>query len=109
MRVIHLARKPLAGSLLGTVEKHDCGALNIDAIRLPVDDDDDIWAKNPHTLGGFGHAGADVYGNSAGAPAYDPSRGRWPANILLACQGGRPCSVSRDATRFFKVFEKKDA
>lgn len=79
---ICVARKPLVGTVAANVLEHGTGALNIDACRVPTTAGDDIFAKNPRTKGGFGHAGAAVYGDSAGAPAYDPSAGRWPANVI---------------------------
>lgn len=79
---IVLARKPLDGTIAGNVLAHGVGGLNIDACRIATDDGDDIHAKNPHTKGGFGHAGAAIYGSSQGAPAYDPRNGRWPANLV---------------------------
>src|SRR5699024_5647153 len=80
---IILARKPLDGTVANNVLAHGVGGLNIDACRVSVSEDDDIHAKNPHTKGGFGHSGAEVYGKSAVAEAYDPSAGRFPANVLL--------------------------
>jgi DNA modification methylase len=79
---ITVARKPLIGTVAANVLAHGTGALNIDGCRVSVSADDDIHAKNPSTKGGFGHAGASVYGDSAGAPAYDPAAGRWPANLI---------------------------
>jgi site-specific DNA-methyltransferase (adenine-specific) len=69
-----LARKPAKNVL----------PLNIDECRVSVSASDDIHAKNPHTLGGFGHGDASVYGESSGASAYDPTAGRWPANLVLS-------------------------
>lgn len=79
---ITLARKPLEGTVAENVLKWHTGAVNVDGCRVPTGKDDDIHTKNPNTRGGFGHAGASVYGNSAGAPMYDPSAGRWPANLI---------------------------
>jgi site-specific DNA-methyltransferase (adenine-specific) len=78
---IALARKALDGTVAGNMAKWGTGALNIDGCRIVVGEDDVIHAKNPNTLGGFGHAAAEVYGDSAGAPAYDSKQGRWPANL----------------------------
>ena len=78
---ICVARKPLIGTVAANVLAYGTGALNIDGCRVPTSESDDIHAKNPNTKGGFGHAGASVYGDSNGAPAYDPTAGRWPANI----------------------------
>ena len=79
---ITVARKPLVGTVAENVLRHGTGALNIDGCRVPTGKDDDIHTKNPNTCGGFGHAGASVYGDSVGAPMYDPSKGRWPANLI---------------------------
>ncbi len=81
---ITVARKPLVGTVAANVLTHGTGGLNIDGCRVGISADDDIHAKNPNTKGGFGHAGASVYGDSTGAPAYDPSAGRWPANLILS-------------------------
>jgi hypothetical protein len=80
---IIVARKPLAGTVAGNVLAWGTGAINVGACRVGVAPGDDIYAKNPHTLGGFGHGGATVYGESAGAPKYDPTAGRWPTNLVL--------------------------
>ncbi len=79
---IVLARKPFKGTVAGNVLEWETGGMNIDGCRIGIDDTDNIHAKNPHTKGGFGHAGAQVYGESEGAPTYTP-QGRWPANIIL--------------------------
>lgn len=79
---ITVARKPLVATVADNVLAHGTGALNIDGCRVSVSVSDDIHAKNPNTKGGFGHANAVVYGNSAGVPIYDPTKGRWPANLI---------------------------
>ncbi len=79
---ITVARKPLEGTVVANVLKYGTGAMNIDSCRVKVDPKDNIFAKNPHTKGGFGHAGASVYGKSSGADAYDPKAGRFPANFI---------------------------
>lgn len=79
---ITVARKPLIGTVEANWREHGTGALNIDACRVPTGSMDDIHAKNPHTKGGFGHGDAAVYGDSAGAPVYNPEAGRWPANVI---------------------------
>lgn len=79
---ITLARKPLEGTVAENVLKWHTGAVNVDGCRVSTGKDDDIHIKNPNTRGGFGHAGASVYGDSVGAPMYDPSAGRWPANMI---------------------------
>ena len=79
---IVVARKPITQSVAKNVLEHGTGAINIDECRVGVAPDDDVFAKNPNTKGGFGHGNAAVYGDSEGAPEYDPSKGRWPANVI---------------------------
>lgn len=95
-----VARKPLDGTVAANVLAHGVGALNIDACRIAAKADDDIYAKNPNTAGGFGHAGATVYGSSRGAPVYDPSNGRWPAHLIL--DEGAAAAMG-EPSRFFYV------
>lgn len=78
-----VAMKPLDGTFAENALRHGVAGLNIEAGRIRVDASDDIHAKNPHTKGGFGHGDAQVYGESQGAPAYNPAQGRWPANLIL--------------------------
>jgi site-specific DNA-methyltransferase (adenine-specific) len=99
---IIMARKPFKGALFKNVLKHGTGALNIDDSRISVSENDDIHAKNPSTVGGFGHGDASVYGDSAGAPVYNPAVGRYPANVILdESQAGVLDSQSEGASRFF--------
>lgn len=89
MKVAHLVRKPLSeGSVAKNVLVHGTGGVNIDKSRISTKARDDIFAKNPHTEGGFGHASATVYGDSTGAEAYDPTKGRWPSNLVLVHKPG---------------------
>ena len=76
---IIVARKPLDGTVANNVQAHGTGALNIDGCRVEIDAEDDIHAKNPHTVGTIGAKG--IYG--AGEPTlYDVPKGRWPANVI---------------------------
>lgn len=101
-----LARKPLIGTVAQNAKEYGTGGLNIDASRVPVEVTDDVFAKNPHTKGGFGHAGAAVYGDSKGAPSYDPRQGRFPANLL---HDGSEAVVSQfPAGRSSGLYEAKD-
>jgi site-specific DNA-methyltransferase (adenine-specific) len=76
---IILARKPLDGTVAANVQKWGCGSINIDGCRVGIDKADNIYAKNPHTLGTIGAKG--IYG--AGKPTmFDTTKGRWPANLI---------------------------
>jgi site-specific DNA-methyltransferase (adenine-specific) len=78
---ICLARKPMIGTYAENIAAHGTGGLNIDGCRIEIDADDVIYGKNPHTHGGFGHAGSQIYGNGKGVD-YKPGSGRFPANLL---------------------------
>lgn len=79
---IIVARKPLIGTVAANVLKHGTGGINIDGCRISVAADDSIHAKNPHTMGSIGDGGTGIYG--AGVKTlYDPTQGRWPANVIL--------------------------
>jgi DNA modification methylase len=82
---IVVARKPLAGTLAANLLKYGTGALNIAACRVATSPDDDIYAKNPHTHGGFGHADAQIFGDGKGSD-YTPQDGRWPPNVVLGSE-----------------------
>lgn len=85
MIVITVARKPVEGTVASNVLKHRCGALNIDGCRIATDSDDNIYAKNPHTVGTIGAKG--IYGE--GRPTlYQVGDGRWPANVILSDNAG---------------------
>lgn len=76
-----VARKPLVGTVAANVLAHGTGALNIDGCRVAIEAGDNIFAKNPHTVGTIGNDG--IYG--AGKPTeYKVPSGRWPPNILLS-------------------------
>lgn len=102
---VYFAQKPFSeknGAL--NLLKHGVGAVNIDGCRVGVSADDDIHAKNPNTKGGFGHAGAEVYGKSDGAPAYDPTKGRHPANLIHDDSDEAKGQFPNDSARFFNSF-----
>lgn len=81
---IVLAMKPCEGTFAENALRHGVAGVCIDGARISVSDSDDIHAKNPHTVGGFGHSEAQVYrGGGSGSPDYDASKGRWPANVVL--------------------------
>lgn len=80
---IVMARKPVDGTVIGNVEQHGTGALNIDACRVPTDWDEpdrpDSWKRSGHT--------ADAEAEKIAAPPGDGIKchpgGRWPPNVLL--------------------------
>ena len=79
-----LARKPLAEKTVArNVLAHGTGAINVDACRIGLKDDETSEALQARSGGVRGFADQYVGGKSRGAPPTDMSRGRWPANVLL--------------------------
>ena len=85
---IILARKPLDGTVANNVLAHGVGGLNIDACRVGMSDADREYIEsrisgfdNTRSIGGNGaYSGGQVMDR---AEAYDGSKGRFPANVLL--------------------------
>ena len=86
---IVMARKPFKGSCLDNVLKHGTGALNIDATRINIPEDDETHA----TLSKYKHRlhksdfGNETNGFGAGGLAgtekdYYHSEGRFPSNVF---------------------------
>jgi site-specific DNA-methyltransferase (adenine-specific) len=86
---IVVARKPLIGSVAANVLAHGTGALNIDASRIPTSAKDQAYIadriggfNNTRSIGGDGIlGGGETMDRGA---AYDASKGRWPANVILS-------------------------
>lgn len=95
---IVLARKPLVGTVAGTVLTHGTGALNIDGCRIALERD----TRNQH---------ASEVGTDSGSAE---QTGRWPTNVLLGhgpecvdggtCQAGCPVPQLGEVARVFPVF-----
>lgn len=79
---IVMARKPLEGTIAQNVLKWHTGALNIDACRVPLSENDDIFDKNPHTVNKGSNKIYGAFDKNGSCPAYDPSNGRFPANFI---------------------------
>lgn len=83
-----LARKPLEGTLVDNVLAHGTGAINVDATRVSMSEDDQQYIED--RIGGFNGTqsigGKGILGDGETmdrAEAYDASKGRYPANVLL--------------------------
>lgn len=82
---IVVARKPLVGNVAQNVLQHGTGALNVDACRLDGAKPGGGGAP-PFRFGGQNprafHEGAQSRGTD-----FDPTLGRWPANVVLDERG----------------------
>lgn len=85
---IVVARTPLDGTIAGNMQAHGTGAMNIDGCRVPsTDAPTGTGGQRASRLPGDTrtNAAAGLYAASAGV-GYAPSvLGRWPANVILAC------------------------
>jgi site-specific DNA-methyltransferase (adenine-specific) len=84
---ILLCRKPIAErTVAANVVKHGCGALNIDACRVPTAaaDAESMARCNTPGSGQFIPHRSDngAIGTSGSAPPLDTAQGRWPANLI---------------------------
>jgi len=78
MIVVHVIRKPLSeGNVAANVLKWGAGALNINACRIPTDEDRSRPPRTANIIYGGGR-GTDLTASQS-HPA-----GRWPANLILA-------------------------
>lgn len=84
---IIVARKPLAeGNVAKNVLKHEAGAINIDATRIPfanAADETESKTKNDHSRFGSGARGqTNAYGEYDKPRTTYDAPGRWPANLV---------------------------
>jgi DNA modification methylase len=77
-----LARKPLPGTVADNVNEYGTGALNIDASRIPIDEDVPQYTPSKSGLGKHGIYGASSRVQGANSPTRYQDKGRWPANIV---------------------------
>lgn len=76
---ITVARKPLGEKTVASnCLKWGVGGINIDGCRVGIDKDDDIHAKNPHTV----HIKSNLEFTSSNGEAYKVPTGRFPANFI---------------------------
>lgn len=84
MKVITLLRKPLEGSVADNTLKHGCGALNIDATRVPASDPSYFknWSREQSSNQGIASTGL----GQVDLNNYVPEGGRWPANFVYTSE-----------------------
>ena len=83
---IVVARKPLVGTVAANVLAHGTGALNIDGCRVETSEADQAYIaeritgfNSSRSIGGNGILRG---GETMDRSAHDPSKGRWPANVV---------------------------
>ena len=84
---ITIFQKPLEGTYINNIEIHNCGAMNIDACRIPTSQEDKNIinakaSKNPTT--NYSDNEDKIYGKYAEDKSMPANEiGRFPANIIL--------------------------
>lgn len=97
MRVITVARKPLAGTVAKNTLEWGAGGINVDASRIKYDDPSD---KPKACFGGRkGEKHGSKYGHSDDYWSNVSDEGRWPPNVVLTV----------GTSRFFKQVGVKPA
>lgn len=81
-----LVRKPLIGTVAANVERYGTGALNIDASRVQYASEADMdAARVPQPdLTTAKHIRTGFDATARNGEVFDPSKGRWPPNLLLS-------------------------
>ena len=91
LTVIHLARKPLSGTVALNVLKHGTGGINIDACRIGLafgEDSGQLSAKSGSRRGFQEDGFVGGIALTGRLPLWDATKGRWPANLVLQHLGG---------------------
>lgn len=92
MRVSHVLRKPLIGSVAQNVLDHGCGAMNIDGTRIRADGETvRTNSRSPEASAKVNRPIYGEYGPLVTHQSEGQKLGRWPANLILASGG-----VARD-------------
>lgn len=85
--IITVFQKPLEGKYINNIKKYECGAMNIDACRIPISQEDiDMLnkkaSKNPTS--NYSDKENKIYGKYAEDKAMPPNElGRFPSNIVF--------------------------
>lgn len=81
---IILARKPFPGTVAGNVQEHGTGALNIDATRIGMSQEDAEFIRKKARPNTAGHEHIGGVMNRPATPTVNVhAAGRWPANVIL--------------------------
>lgn len=85
---IALARKPMKGSIRHNCQEWGCGALNIDATRIPSDEPiHGSGKKNPDGTYTTRHNGKEFGKGMMPTVAYKAEQGRFPSNVIGEIEG----------------------
>lgn len=91
---ILLCRKPLDGTLVENVTKHEAGGIHVDACRIATD-----WSDRPDSWKRSGHSAKPDVEKIAAPPGIGINcheAGRWPPNVLFSHSGCEEGQCSED-------------
>ena len=88
---IHIARKPVIGSVASNVLKWATGGLNIDASRITTSENLSGGAYAKKGQQRYDRAENWRYKREGGAGEFEQPEGRWPANLILSHRDGCKC------------------
>ncbi len=107
---ITIFQKPLEGTYVQNIEKYDCGAMNIDACRVPISKEDIETlnakaSKTPTT--NYSDKDDRIYGKYAEDKAMPPNElGRFPSNIVVDEFAANLLDVQiEDGSKYFTVIK----
>jgi site-specific DNA-methyltransferase (adenine-specific) len=82
--IVTMARKPFKGTVAACVLEHGTGALNVDGCRVAYRSKDDMEQARVPQLSM--NTTGEIYNMKTGVgrngEVFDPSKGRWPANLI---------------------------
>jgi hypothetical protein len=81
---ITVARKPFSGTVAANVLAHGTGAINVDACRVPLEEDCRLLKGGTYGGNRGSDKGTSMFGTNTKGLGYEvPSaNGRWPANLI---------------------------
>ena len=115
LTVIHLARKPLIGTVALNALKHGTGGLNIDACRIGYANDADMADATPqgvctsHDKTSIGAKPNIGQSKSREVFARPEQKGRWPANLILQHEPGCVQAGTKKVRTATAVKQNRDA
>lgn len=99
MKVVHVARKPLVGTVAANVIEYGTGAINIDGSRIAAPGET-VRTNSKSNIAGVSRG---IYGTFEGHGTYQTrgqKLGRFPSNVVL--ERGVVCGEDGEASRYYK-------
>lgn len=107
MIIITLARKPTKRATTDCVLHTGCGAINIDATRIPLLTGENTGVKPTKKKGAKGSGGWKNTSEYTGSMNDDWKKGRWPANLLLSTTAKEPLDGQSGILKSPKSYVRK--